>query len=316
MASHPKRHHYLPESYLKRFTWEKALWVYDIESKQLRPQTPHDTGAIGYFNALEDRDGNRSFVIEEALSEIEGATAQVMLKIEAREKLSDEDRHTLAHFVGLQMLRGPDFHEDVNKMNEKFMRLFTEHMFADRERAEKIWNKADAELGGNSGVSFDDAKEFIEKGEYTIKTHRNRTLELMLELAPDFANIFLRLDWMVLCAPPNKSFVTCDRPFSIVPPRDRTPSPFGGVGIATKGAWKLMPLSMSRCLVMADPGSVCAYADCDMNGVRQTNLNICHGANRFVIGCERELVESLVKEIQLVHAERGIKWGGSRLVVG
>ena len=53
-----------------------------------------------------------------------------------------------------------------------------------------------------------------------------------------------------------------------------------------------------------------------MNGVRQTNLNISHGANRFVIGSERELVESLVKEIQQVHADRGIKWGGSRLVVG
>jgi len=108
MPSHPKRHHYLPESYLKRFTRQKALWVYDVETKQLRPQTPHDTGAIGYFNALEDKDGNRSFVIEEALSEIEGATVQVMQRIEAREKLSDEDRHTLAHFVALQMLRGPD----------------------------------------------------------------------------------------------------------------------------------------------------------------------------------------------------------------
>jgi hypothetical protein len=316
MPSHPKRHHYLPESYLKRFTREKALWVYDIESKQLRAQTPHDTGAIGYFNALEDKDGNRSFVIEEALGKIEGATAQVMLRIEAREKLPDEDRHTLAHFVALQMLRGPDFHEDMNKMNDALMRRFNEHMFADREMGERLWNKADKELGGNSGVSFDDARKFILSGEYTIKTHRNRTLELMLELAPDFANIFLRLDWMILCGPPNKSFVTCDKPFSIVPPRDRRPSPFRDVGIATKGAWKLMPLSMNRCLVMADPGSVCAYSDCDMNGVRQTNLNICHGANRFVIGCDRELVDSLVTEIQQVHAERGMKWGGSRLVVG
>ncbi len=49
---------------------------------------------------------------------------------------------------------------------------------------------------------------------------------------------------------------------------------------------------------------------------RQTALNICHGVNRFVIGCERELVDSLVTEIQQVHAERGMKCGGSRLVVG
>lgn len=87
MPNHPKRHHYLPEFYLKKFTREKALWVYDIPSKQLRPQTPNDTGAIGYFNAMEDKDGNRSFIIEEALSQIEGAMGQVILKIEAREAL-------------------------------------------------------------------------------------------------------------------------------------------------------------------------------------------------------------------------------------
>jgi hypothetical protein len=228
MPNYPKRHHYLPESYLKRFTRDRALWVYDIQSKQLRPQTPNDTGAIGYFNALEDRDGNRNFVIEDALSQIEGATSQVTLKIEAGEKLSDEDRHTLAHFVALQMLRGPDFHEDVNKMNDRIMRLFTEHLFADRERGEKMWNKADQELGENSVMSFDEAREFALGGEYTIKTHRNLTLELMLELAPNFANIFLRLDWIILCGPSNKAFVTCDRPFSILPPRDRMPSPFRG----------------------------------------------------------------------------------------
>lgn len=222
----------------------------------------------------------------------------------------------MAHFVALQMLRGPDFHDDMNKMNDALLRRFGDWMFADPEIGEKMWNKADKELGGNSGVSFDEAREFILSGEYTIKTHRNRTLELMLELAPDFANIFLRLDWMILCGPTNKAFVTCDRPFSIVPPHDRKPSPFRGVGIATKGAWKLMPLSMSRCLLMTDPGSVCAYANCDMNGVRQTNLNICHAANRYVIGCDRELVHSLVTEIDKVHAERGMKWGGSRLVVG
>lgn len=315
MASHPKRHHFLPESYLKRFTRGKALWVYDIESKQLRPQLPNDTAVIGYFNALEDRDGNRSFIIEEALSEIEGAVARVMLQIEARRKLSDEDRRTLAHFVGLQMLRGPDFHEDVNRMNDVLMRRFTEFMVADRDIGKRLWDKAGKELGGNSGVSFDEAREFILGGQYTIKTHRNRTLQLMLELAPDLADVFLRQEWIILCSPPNDAFVTCDRPLSIIPPPVEAGSLFTGAGIATTGAIKLIPLSMDRCLRIGDPGDLFAYSECDKNAVRACNLNICHRAYRFVIGCDRELVGRLVAEILQVHAERGVKWGGSRLEV-
>ena len=117
-------------------------------------------------------------------------------------------------------------------------------------------------------------------------------------------------------APENKAFVTCDRPFSIVPPRGRKSWVFRGVGIATAGAWKLMPLSMGRCLAIGDPGGVVAYSDLDANGVRQTNLNTCHGAYRWVIGCDRELVDSLAKEVQRVLAERGVKWGGSKMVIG
>src|ERR1700733_7565782 len=125
MPNNPKRHHYLPESYLKRFTRDKAFWVFDIQKKELRPQTPHDTGAIGYFNALEDKDGNRNFIIEEALSKIGGAIVGVMEKVDAREKLSEDDRHLLAHFVSLQMLRGPDFHDDMSKVNETLLKQFT-----------------------------------------------------------------------------------------------------------------------------------------------------------------------------------------------
>lgn len=300
---------------MKRFTRDKAVWVFDIQKKELRPQTPHDTGAIGYFNALEDKDGNRNFIIEEALSKIEGAMVGVMEKVDAREKLPEEDRHLLAHFVSLQMLRGPDFHDDMSKVNETLLKQFTEIIFADRKIGEPLWNKADKEAGG-SGISYDEAREFISGSEYTIKTHRNRTLEMMLELAPEFTGVFLRQDWLFLCAPLNESFITCDRPFSIIPPPVPAGSLFRGAGIAVKGAKKLIPLSIHRCLAIGDAGNVCAYADGDANAVRQTNLNICYGANRFVIGCNRELVDSLTNEVQQACAERGRKWGGSKLTIG
>lgn len=311
---HPKRHHYLPESYLKRFTTERGLWVYDIEKEELRPQTAHNTGTEGYFNAIEDQDGNRDFSVEEALSKVEDAFARLMPKIENREALVTSDREILAYFMALQMLRGPDFHDDVNRISDRMLRQFTQSIMFDPDRGEALWNQALSSTDGDTPVSFAEAREFVLNGEYSIQTLRNRTLELMIELAPALAEWFLKLDWVVLCAPAKKAFVTCDRPFSVVPPRARSSS-FRGAGIATPGAVKIIPLSMSKCLLLGDPGGAFGYSDADQMAVRTTNLNICHGANRYVIGRDRELVGSLVKEVIRVHCATGTRWGGSRVTI-
>lgn len=60
--SHPKRHHYLPETNLKGFSADgRGLWVYHIGSHKLVPQTVHDTCVQSYYNALETKDGKKNF---------------------------------------------------------------------------------------------------------------------------------------------------------------------------------------------------------------------------------------------------------------
>lgn len=266
MSSHAKRHHYVPESYLKRFSSDKALWVFDIERNELRAQTPRDTATKGYFYALEDKDGKRSYAIEEALSEVEGALASVMERIEATEQLAESEKQTVAYFAALQMLRGPDFHEDVNTIHEAALRLYTEAMFTDAEIGKQSWDKAQTRLPKSERVPFIDAQDLRVRSERSIKTHRNRSLEMMLELASDIAQHSIQFAWMIACAPRDKSFVTTDRPLTLVPPHPRLPPPYGSVGIATKGALKMLPLSMSRCLLMGDPGALFEYVDWDPRG--------------------------------------------------
>jgi hypothetical protein len=317
MPNHPKRHHYLPESYLARFTEEKALWVYDIKNDQLRPQIPKDTGVQGYFNAIEDHLGNRSFEIEEALSNVEGDFSVAMKKVASREPLANRDREIIAYFTALQKLRGPDFEEDVGKMNDAMMRRASEFMFSDQERVGEILKQQQDEDGQAPNVTVTAAAlhEFILSGEYSIKTHRNQSLKLMLELAPNLAKNLHGLDWLIMFTKVDSPFVTTDRPFSIVPPPNQNSLPWRGVGILTTGAKKIIPLSAKSCLLMGDQGRLCAYTDCNADAVRTINLNICHGANRFVIGAERGLVQSLVTETQNAHEQRGTEWGGSRLTL-
>jgi hypothetical protein len=313
--SHPKRHHFLPESYLRRFMTTKTLWVYDIQLEEIRAQSPHDTGAMGYFNALEDKEGNRNFVIEQELSKMEGAVSDIMSKIEARDTLTKAEKHQLAYFCAMQFVRGPDFHQDVCKISEFFGKKMMEMNFSDRDRAERLWEKFKQETGHAPEASLDEVRSFILSGQYGIATHRNQSIQFMVELAPEFADILFRQDWVVLCTE-KAPFITSDRPFVIVPPKRDGPVLFRGAGLATKGAFKLMPLSKSRCLAIGDPGEVLVYADHTEAAVRCTNLNLCHAADRFVIGCERTLVQTLTVEVSTELKARGLKWGGSKLRIG
>lgn len=137
--SDAKRHHYLPVSYLNRFTPEgteqSRLCVYDIKLRQFRVQTPRNTGVQSYYNAVVQEDGTRNFEIEKAFSQIEGDASALITKIEAREQIDEKDRGVLALFVAAQKLRVPEFEEDVGKMMEAPLRLVGRMSFATPERA-------------------------------------------------------------------------------------------------------------------------------------------------------------------------------------
>lgn len=62
-----KRHHYLPECYLKGFCDDGMIWVYNREINQYKPQTPHDTAVEGQRYAFIDIDGKNNRSIENNL---------------------------------------------------------------------------------------------------------------------------------------------------------------------------------------------------------------------------------------------------------
>lgn len=315
--SSPKRHHYLPESYLWRFANEKGFWVYDLKRDQYRPQVPRDTGVQSYFNAIENEKGERSFELEEMLSKIEGDVTGVMAKVEVRKELSDDERYLLAYFVALQRLRGPDFHDDTSRMSEHMLKRMMEMTWWNPEHARQEWERFQKDTGTAIDTTFEEMRAYVLKGDYKITTHRNMSLEMMLKLAPGFANLFYRLDWLFLCAPQAKTFVTADTPFSLFDSRrkeQRGPLDIG-VGLGTPGATKLIPLSATTCLSMHDVGSSCSYVDATRELMRATNMQITYGATKFVIARDEELLRSLVAEIRNLQSERGFKWGGSGLTI-
>lgn len=316
--SNPKRHHYLPESYLSRFTRERTdqgkLWIYDIKKREFREQTPRNTGVQGYYNAVEKEDGTRDFGIEESFSRIESETATVINKIEAREPIDEKDRGILGLFVAAQMMRGPEFEEDVGKMMEGPLRMAAQISFATPERARQSLEQFEKDTGKPLGASAEEMMEYLKRDDYQLKFHRNESLRVMTNLVGDTAKRFVRMDWRFFHAPADRTFITTDSPFVVMAPDDwGDMPPWNGFGYGTLGTRKLMPLSDKVCLIMFDPGTAAEHGDLTEAGVRTINTHLAVEAYRLVIAREEPLLRSLVRSVERNEKRRGFKWGGSKV---
>lgn len=296
--SNPKRHHYLPEFYLKEFSREKVLFVYDRELNEYREQIPKDTVVMSHYYTLKDDKGNKNAEIETYLSHLEGNAKPIIKKLEIGKGIYEEEKELLAIFISFLMNRVPDFEKSINKMHEKIIKMASDMMFCDEERTKSVIDQYEQDTGKKMDISPKELFEFHKEGEYKYVINRNVSLETMCNLSLEIANYFKQMDWLLLHAPHITSFITTDNPFTLIPPANLKSNIYG-TGIATRGAKKIVPLTQSLCLVMLDRGTLTVHKNIDRDAVKKVNINISFFADRFVIGRDEALVKKIVKTTKL-----------------
>jgi len=299
----PKRHHYLPQFYLGGFCREDKLWVFDREKKEFRQQTPKNTAVKTHYYSVEEKDGGMRTEIETMLSYIESYAKQVIDKLLLREVITEDEKQTLSIFIAFMMNRVPDFEKSVNTIEKHTIQLMADMMFSDEKRVQAMMNEQERNTGEKSDVSAKELVDFHKRRQYEIVINRNESLRLMLTTSMELSKYFRLMDWGIYHAPPKKSFITTDNPLILVPPVEYKPG-FFGIGIITKGARKVLPLSQKACLIMFDRGDLLVHRDADMHLVRNINLSLTSRADRFVIGCDETLIRNLVRTTKLTEWER------------
>lgn len=296
--SAPKRHHYLPEFYLKGFSRDKVLFVYDRELNEYREQNPKDTAVISHYYTLKDDEGKKNTEIETVLSQLEGDSKPIIEKLEKGETISEMDKECLSVFVSVLMNRVPDFEKSVNKVGEKLLEMTSNMLFCDEERIKSSIDQYEKDTGKKMDISPKKLFEAHKEGKFKYVINRNLSLNIMLKTSLDIAHYFKQMDWLLLHAPHMTSFITTDNPFVLIPPENLKSSVYGA-GIAIRGARKIVPLTQSLCLVMLDRGTLTVHKDIDREVVKETNLHIAYSSDRFVIGRDKALVIKNVKRAKL-----------------
>ena len=114
----PKRHHYLPISYLDGFTKDDKLWVFDREKREYRQQHPINTALVKNLNTYTDHSGETQ-TIEPELSAIEGSTKVILTKLEGKQPISAIEKQTLSLFVSLLWIRVPVFRRKLEGIGDR-----------------------------------------------------------------------------------------------------------------------------------------------------------------------------------------------------
>ena len=128
--STPKRHHFVPEVILKRFTDDDGwLHLFSKRDRRTRPTRPANAFCEGHLYSEVDSDGRKDPRVEIELSWLERAIEPILLKFEESVRsnklpqLSAADLLIWRFFFVVQWHRVPDLHQTVATEEESAIEL-------------------------------------------------------------------------------------------------------------------------------------------------------------------------------------------------
>jgi hypothetical protein len=290
--SRPKSHHFVPRSYLSRFTDPDGfLHVYELSSKSFRRQRPTQVMKINaYYRQEWAPAGTDPDLFEKGLGEwLEGEAKQNIDKlILTPSTLTDQELAEFLVYLEVQRVRVPrQAKSAMDLMRKTILRLAPEEITA--------------------GVS---------SGKVQLKMKKPARFDYMRWSIGTFTPWFQTMDWEIFAAAEGASFVTTDSPVSFYNPAAPPPAE-AGIGLA--GTKVFFPLSSKLLLLMRhhsynrsedDPTRELDEPTSDDGDVRidlgvtwpqsvvdRFNWKMLKLAGDLVVGNSREVLERSVRDV-------------------
>jgi hypothetical protein len=295
--SQPRQHHYVGQFQLKKFADDEGLLsVYDRQTEKYSRLPPKVVAVETDLYAFVDKDGEKYRAVESAImGMVDGPVRVILERLDAGERLSDDERLELALFVSFQRTRVPSTRELLTQQIEKAGRAAAEFACAEPARLAAFIRKYEEQTGQKTDVKPEElAEAILSRG----KANPAYVLRLMVEFGLAHAPLVASLNWRVLIARSAGRFVLSDHPFVVVSAAGSD----DGAGLMTPGAVKYLPLTPRCCLEMGDPGASFGFSRIDRAFVRRINMNTARNSRRFVMGGSREHLQSVVERAGVQRA--------------
>lgn len=281
-----RKHHYVPRWYLRgflRYAEKPQLAVIDLARGSRFSCPPEGVAAERDFHTI-DVEGHPPDALEKAFADFDNDAAAAVRRIVEASSIADRDAFTyVLNLMSLIAAKNPRMRDELVRFQSDLFRRLGEAITSRREVWESTLRAAHAkgELTHIRPESYDDVRDFIQRGEYEICVPQTRTLTLELEAQDGVLQALGARNWTLLRAPPKSpGFVTSDHPVCLIWTK-RPAFANQPIGFGLAGTHVVFPLTKGLALA----GSFEAAA----REIDATADQVAH-INGIVVGCAHRQV--------------------------
>lgn len=284
-----RRQHYVPVSYLSRFTDNDQIYVTDFRENKCYPSSPKDIANIRDFYVLEKNDASIDNTVESYFAEVENKTKSILDNfIKTMHLPKERDWHILTEFIAGLHLRVPEMRKKHLELSHYYFDFMNHYKFSTEDAYKQTCAQYYKDTGKKIDMTYEEAKEMIEKPElYYIALHQNEYIQQIFSLLPQIHNIIFRMTPYLLFSVGNARFITSDNPVIIIDTNSKRPD-YLGYGWLTKTVQAYCPISPFCCIALAWEGEYNAYPINDF-GVASINSYITFFCTRYIFSNENKI---------------------------
>lgn len=296
--SNAKRHHYVPEFLLRRFSTNPTdehppIYRLEVKTGALTKLSTNNCAVIQHYNRLSAATGLHVGFVEALLSFIEGKTAPLVKKLLHGDILSLPERVDFSTFLMAQQLRTPRGREWLRFGQDQAAKYWLlKQVYENREVTTEHLRE---ELGRDPSedeinASIRQLAEPLERDELFVSGGLDLEILGMFTPAPELVPVIGEMNWTVLEAPVGHSFILSDDPLVRLDPLN----PDG------PAAWRssptveaTMPLDPRFCLRLRQPPPAQNSRSIPAEVVLDINLRTYAAAQEVIFGPTEQLLESI-----------------------
>jgi hypothetical protein len=234
----PRRQHYIPISYLNRFTTNEELVVFDFIDERKFTTSPHNIAHIKDFNFVDAKDPANENIVENYFSKVESPAKNIIDEYIKTMRLPNKKNWIhLAEFVASMYVRGPRFRFEYIELAEGFLNMRAHHVLANPTSYEY---QQLAKHGKPEELLKDVSK-------IQITPHQNQYILAMLKSIPKLTEVISRMTPTLLYSCGSSGFITSDNPIILYDPK---PDRFHGSGWVKDSIEVYFTLSPFTCLLL------------------------------------------------------------------
>jgi Protein of unknown function (DUF4238) len=214
MLGQARAHHYVPQCWLAGFTdsgqKDGPLWQTDVDAHRQWPTSPLNAGHQRDFYRVSDPRKD-PLVLEKKLSEMEGAIAPILQRLNQERRLPDADElSSLIVFMAIQFIRVPAFRPILLGFADSFLRSKLAGALITPESWEQTLRAAEIPAGAE-GSDYQGMREFFQSGDYYLNLENDWYLKSGFTAAIDVMESLEKRRWDIAVSDEG-DFIASDNP--------------------------------------------------------------------------------------------------------